>query len=282
MKFIGKKLVLSNDERQFYYDIESKYFLKVVRADDDDLEGLYETTHVLYTRDNTKHILFPLATFFWAKQVAILFPRTSVDLHTYTEAQCMSESDLAFTIKSILTALTYLHSKNYIHCDIKRENVVVCLTSRTPKLIDLEFATYNEPISRMREGSSYGTIIAPEMKEKCWNNSIDFYCLGYMFAELCDPRLHPKEKFSVCEKQRHHLKEKFRHIYEGLTKCDPTQRLGYVETRGFVADLIIDAIDACDNKKKGRYNKYSDEFIGRISEYSEKTSSEIITIDLVQ
>lgn len=284
MNFIGRKLKMSNEKRQFYYDIKSKWFLKVVQSDDEDLPILYETTHDLYTRDDERHILFPNAIFFWPKQVAILFPRTSVDLFTYTKHHTMSESDVAFTIKCLLRALTYLHSKEIIHCDIKRENTVVCLTSRTLKLIDFEYATQNSPISNMRTESEYGTIFAPEMKRRKWNNSVDFYCVGYLFRELCDVSSSHR-KTDRRRILRDILRQKFSHIYTSMTQKIPSERIGFVKSVGFVSDPIIEAIDACEGLKggaKSKYNEYSDEFIETISKYSEETYAELITIDLVQ
>lgn len=286
MKFIGKKLKISDDKRQFYYDIDSRWFLKVVRSNDPDLPIFYETTHDLYTKEN-RHILFPIAVFFWPTQVALLFSRTSVDLHTYNKFNTMSESDVAFTMMCVLDALTYLHSKEIIHCDIKLENTVVCSTTRTAKVIDFEYATSNSPISNIITEKSYGTIIAPEMKNRKWNNSIDFYCAGYLMFELCSEHISVRNSSSVELRRARQsiLKQKFAHIYKSLIHKDPHKRLGFVESVGFVASPIIEAINACETLKEGEtstYNKYSDEFIETISKYTEKTHSETVTLDLLQ
>lgn len=295
MKFTGNKLKISDKKRQFYYNIESerpKWFLKVVRSDDPDLPIFYETTHDLYTKED-RHILFPTAVFFWPTQVALLFPRTSVDLHTYNKFNTMSESDVAFTMVCILDALSYLHSKNIIHCDIKLENTVVCFTTRTAKVIDFEYATSNSPISAIRNEKSYGTIIAPEMKNRQWNNSIDFYCAGYLMFELCDggethnhsANTHHTMNTHLCRLRQSQLRSKFSHIYKSLIQKDPLKRIGFVELNGFVATPIVDAIAACEDLKDGettKYNKYSDEFIDTISKYTEKTHNKTVSLDLLQ
>jgi serine/threonine protein kinase len=294
MKFTGNKLKISDQKRQFYYNVEgeaTRLFLKVVGSDDPDLPIFYETTHDLYTKED-RHILFPTAIFFWPTQVALLFPRTSVDLHTYNKFNTMSESDVAFTMMCLLDALTYIHSKKIIHCDIKLENTVVCFTTRTAKVIDFEYATSNDPISKFLTDKPYGTIIAPEMKNKKWNNSIDFYCAGYLMFELCTDRGAHHRSSST-----HHmnaelrrvrqslLKSKFSHIYTSLIQKDPYKRIAFVETEGFVSAPIIDAIAACESIQAGettKYNKYSDELIDTISKYTEKTHSETVSLNLLR
>jgi serine/threonine protein kinase len=286
MKCIWNKLKISNEKRQFYYNVgDEKWFLKVVRSDDSDLPIFYETTHDLYTRDE-RHILFPTAVFFWPTQVALLFPRTSVDLHTYNKCNIMSESDVAFTMKCLLNALAYLHSKEFIHCDIKLENTVVCLTTHNAKVIDFEYATSNCPISNIRTESSYGTIIAPEMKNRRWNNSIDFYCAGYLMFELCTNQHHHTRMTTELQRsQLAHLKSKFGHIYNSMLHKNPHRRIGFVGGEGFVSAPILEAIAACENLKAGetsKYNKYSDEFIEAILKHKERTHRESVTLNLIQ
>jgi serine/threonine protein kinase len=279
MKFFGQKLKLSDKKRQFYYDVNLKSFLKVVQSDDQDLPILYETTHDLFT-NKERHILFPSAVFYWPTQVAILFPRTSVDLHTYNKRNTMTKIDAAFTMVCILNALDYIHSKEYIHCDIKLENTVVCLKSHVAKIIDFEYATSNIPITANRTEKPFGTIIAPEMKKGNWNNSIDFYCAGYLFRELCEYRVNRSE--FKRRAQQFTLQQNFSHIYSLMLKKNPHQRIGFTESIGIKSTPIIKAIVACDGNTKENIYKYSDEFIDTISKYREETSSEITEIDLVQ
>lgn len=267
MKFTGTKLKMSDNKRQFYYDVDSKWFLKVLQSNDQDLPILYETTHDLYTRDEKKHILFPSAIFFWPKQVAILFERTSVDLFTFTHNNVLSEGDIAYTIKCLLSALTYLHSKNIIHCDIKRENTVICLTSHTPKLIDFEYATHNDPITKIRREKEFGTVFAPEMTAREWNNSVDFYCVGYLFRELCSTK---------------YLKSKFSHIYKSMIHEQVASRIGFNKTEGFKSTPIITAINLCRVGETKNYDKYSELFIKDISKLSEDVHKTTVTIDLLQ
>lgn len=261
MKF--KKLKWSNKERQFYYDVDLKYFLKVVDANDEDLAIVYKTTCHLNTKEET-HLLFPIAMLFWPKQVAILFPRTSVDLHTYRKYHLMSTRDVACTMIGILNAIDYMHSKEYIHCDVKLENTVICLTSRVAKLIDFEYATKNSPITANRKEQSFGTIIAPEMKRRNWNNSIDFYCAGYIFRKLCK---RPETKI-------------FEVIYNLMLRNKPQERIGFTGSKGIKSAPIIEAIVRC-RKDLSTCTKYSDQLIDTISTYKEETSSEIIEINLI-
>lgn len=293
MKFFGQKLKLSDKKRQYYYGVDQKYFLKVVQSDDRDLPILYETTHDLFTSEQ-RHILFPSALFYWPTEVGILFPLTSVDLHTYNKYNTMTKQDVAFTMVCILNAIDYIHSKEYIHCDIKLENTIVCLNSRVAKIIDFEYGTKNVPITANRTEKSFGTIIAPEMKKQNWNNSIDFYCAGYLFRELCEhktnrstrrakqslmPHSGNKSSFNIRRVQQNLLQQKFSGIYNLMLKKKPHERIGFTESIGIKSAPIINAI--LDTLNEHVY-KYSDEFIDTISQYREETSSEITEIDLVQ
>lgn len=259
--FEGYKLQISSNRSQFYYHINGKTFLKASKSDDENIPNVLKAQCVL-NNGKKRFILLPTSIYFVGPKIYFLFPRMSVDLCTINKKYVMSECDIVFTLRCLLSAIEFMHSKNIIHCDIKLENVVVCPTKKIPKIIDFDYATYNEPIQALIYDEGYGTIIPPEMVECEWNNGVDYYCLGYLIRVLCLGV--DCNGMNEISSDRKPLVAKFSKIYTSMTNEDPFSRLGFVINEGFVAKPIRDAISdyiICD--------KYSSKFMDETLLYSE-------------
>ena len=77
----------------------------------------------------------------------------------------------------LFDAVNHIHTRGYIHCDIKLENIVLD-TNGVPKLIDFGL------VNSANSGTQY--YAAPEVYEKQIHNGIDVWALGIcLFASLC-------------------------------------------------------------------------------------------------
>ena len=87
-------------------------------------------------------------------------------------------------IKQILTGLDYLHNNNYIHHDIKSQNILIDRISGNLKLGDLLCA---EKLGDKNYFNKYiGTeeFMAPEVKEGKYNFKADIYSLGLTILQF--------------------------------------------------------------------------------------------------
>ena len=87
-------------------------------------------------------------------------------------------------IKQVLSALDYLHSNNYIHHDLKCQNILVDRISGNLKLGDLIFA---ENLGDKEYFTKYiGTeeFMAPEVKEGKYTFKADIYSFGLTLIQL--------------------------------------------------------------------------------------------------
>lgn len=275
MTFKGYRLKkLSDEKTQFYYDFENKKFLKSARPDDENLNYIQMAVNKTF-HDNAERIVLPDAIFYVKLPKPIvyyLFPMMTVDLYRFNESHHMESCDIVFTIRCILDAVDFLHSKNIIHCDLKTENVVVSPKTRKAVIIDLDYATENDPIYELRDDEPYGTIIAPEMIEGEWNNSIDFYTIGYILHDLCVGSK-DSNKHSASRKK---LILEFKYIYDAMTRNNPTDRLGFVSGKGFCSQPIRDAFN-----KYPTTETYSNDFMDKILKYSESTDKHKTSIELI-
>lgn len=110
--------------------------------------------------------------------------------HNKIYKEPLGEHDVRLIIRQLLDATEYVHSKGYIHRDIKAENVMVCssvedgINSIRVYLIDFGLAIAKEDTQK---GDVAGTIeyFSPEiMFNQDYDEKIDIWSIGILMVEL--------------------------------------------------------------------------------------------------
>lgn len=106
--------------------------------------------------------------------------------HVMRENNCLNLNFLAKTLKSVLYAIQFIHSKGIVHRDLKPSNILFNSAEKSvPKLIDFGLATYFNESSVILSRCGTSGYIAPELAikdQKPTSNSgkSDLYSLGVM------------------------------------------------------------------------------------------------------
>ena len=96
-----------------------------------------------------------------------------------------NETDAAFILKQVLSAVAYCHSKKVAHRDIKPENILIDNKDKlTIKLIDFGTSQVfeNEEKMELVMGSAY--YIAPEILTGKYNEKCDIWSIGVILYIL--------------------------------------------------------------------------------------------------
>jgi serine/threonine protein kinase len=122
----------------------------------------------------------------------------------------INEEKISLIIKNILSAVSYLHSKNICHRDLKLDNIMFknILDLNTIKLIDFGLSVKN--FDNYGEKDYCGTFIymAPEQLEnKIYSKIIDEWSIGIILFELLNKGNHPFYKSGYIKNKNEYLKK---------------------------------------------------------------------------
>jgi len=98
------------------------------------------------------------------------------------------EPEIAYVLKEVLKALSYIHANNGIHRDIKSDNILFSVDFRVVKLADFGFATkLTEQTSRVRSMVGTPHWMAPEIiRSENYAQPVDIWALGIVAIEMAD------------------------------------------------------------------------------------------------
>jgi len=86
----------------------------------------------------------------------ILLPLYDTDLDRYTVDKAPLAQELVHSIlQQVAAGLSYLHSEGFVHCDIKPDNILFAIASRTVVIADFGFAAAQTPADAYHLRSSY-------------------------------------------------------------------------------------------------------------------------------
>ncbi|EPB87622.1 STE/STE20 protein kinase [Mucor circinelloides 1006PhL] len=99
-------------------------------------------------------------------------------------ARGLPEDCAIYIARETLNALSFLHSKGFIHRDVKCENLLVGYNGEI-KLADFGLATSTKHVNRERLGTA--KWMAPEViRETVYNEKVDLWSLGITLIEMMD------------------------------------------------------------------------------------------------
>uniref|UniRef100_A0AAQ6A4L8 Protein kinase domain-containing protein n=1 Tax=Amphiprion ocellaris TaxID=80972 RepID=A0AAQ6A4L8_AMPOC len=128
--------------------------------------------------------------FFDKERICLTFELLDQSLHQYLQEQNqygLPMGELRPVLHQLATALSYVHSINIIHADLKPVNIMVVDRHQHPvrvKVIDFGLAC---PVSEAQQGMRLGTLWyrAPEMSLGVpLSQAFDMWALGLVMAEL--------------------------------------------------------------------------------------------------
>jgi calcium-dependent protein kinase len=99
-----------------------------------------------------------------------------------------SEELAARIIAQILSAITYCHDRNIVHCDLKPENILFENNSEYSniKVIDFETSQYLNKSKGLRKMAGSRYYIAPEVLKRKYDEKCDVWSIGVMlYIMLC-------------------------------------------------------------------------------------------------
>lgn len=90
-------------------------------------------------------------------------------------------------MKQVLNALSYLHSHQIIHSDLKAENIMLVSNSSEDfqvKLIDFGMASKFEPNEKLNSIQGTPYYMAPEILTACYDSKVDIWSCGILLFIL--------------------------------------------------------------------------------------------------
>ena len=170
-----------------------------------------------------------------------------MSLREYLLSTPLLKRPLKKIIPSVLSAVSYLHSKNIIHCDLKPENILLRISGdliTSIKIGDFGLVMERVPLNIDLPKNSYGTptYMPPEVKNGIIVDKYDIYSLAIIIYEIVNC-------FST-QMERSHKLQDFKNKGKFKTDLDNEEIEGY----------LLEMIDA-DYTKRPNINQVINNFM---------------------
>lgn len=170
-----------------------KYALKIIRNEERFRKQCHHEINILKNlNQNNESNKYPIIKYYgyfdFKKHFCLIFELLSdmnlADLMKKTNYKGLELKNVVKFSRQLAHAVKFIHKHNYIHCDLKPQNIVM-VNSRKCKIKILDFG-----ISRIDNNNNYFYVQtlyyrAPEIFEKKkYNKMIDIWSLGCIIGEL--------------------------------------------------------------------------------------------------
>jgi len=172
----------------------NKYALKVIRNEERFTQQCHHEINILKKlNQNNKNNKYPIITFLgffdYKQHICLIFELLSdinlADLMKKTNYKGLELKNVIKFSRQIGLAIKYIHKNNYIHCDLKPQNIVM-VSEKKCKIKILDFG-----ISRIDNNINNYFYVqtlyyrAPEIfQKKNYNKKIDIWSYGCLIPEL--------------------------------------------------------------------------------------------------
>ena len=214
--------------------------------------NIQENTEVLNIRLLGDHLNLVRLHHVWEDHSYLFmqFDLCSTSLRTFLVANGpVPQSNLWWMLRDISAGLRYMHGRNYIHLDIKPDNLFLSLDRQVVKIGDFGLIfNLNKNQDDAIEGDS--VYIAPELLRKCFGKPADVFSLGLTILELHTNVQLPKHG-PLWHKLRHNdfssisvkISRKTNALLLQMLQPSPQKRISIEDVCQFVKDQL------CINKK---------------------------------
>lgn len=104
------------------------------------------------------------------------------------ESRRIPENDVRYIFKQVVEGINYLHLNNFVHRDIKLENILINKKNREIKIIDFGFSVCVKADKKLCMFCGTPSYMAPEIVSKQEYNGkyVDVWALGILlYTMLC-------------------------------------------------------------------------------------------------
>ena len=177
----------NNDHRREYMYAMKSIHLSLIN-DDSCIQELTNEIAILKKLDHP-NIVKPIETFRWKNQIFIIMEVCSgYDLYSrdpYTEMEAVR------IIAAVLSAVSYLHSNNVAHRDLKYENILFVNQSPTStiKLIDFGLSKIHGGSETLTGGVGTIFTMAPEVLQGSYTKQADIWSVGVITYMLLSSQM---------------------------------------------------------------------------------------------
>ena len=120
-----------------------------------------------------------------------------LDQYDHSPSLCNNDDGIFEIARHVLEALSDIHEQGYIHCDVKRENIMFDKASLSYRLIDFGLSM-KEDLARIHtyiRGTPF--YIAPEIVQHGeMSRKVDMYAVGVLIYSLLHDLEHPIEELN--------------------------------------------------------------------------------------
>ena len=187
----------------------------------------------------------------------------SLEHYVYVTNGLMPDTKALPMFMKVLDTVEYIHNRNYLHLDIKSNNVMVLPDNRNIKLIDLGIASRMSDVVSTNTGFGTPAYMPPEQANRgAVGRYTDIFALGIMLFEMLTCHL----PFTSQKTNGREARDEVRHMVD--TAPTPMMNKFYP----FISDELQRIVNHAMEKSPARRYQTCTEFKNDIKSYMKKNN----------